>query len=194
MNLKGLRKQFISLVPIWFSVIGSVASIVVLLDFLADRLGISSKLSLSLASGIIAAAAGLFAKQLVEQVRRLQRSPRVFLSYSSTEKTFAHEIYTALRDAGAKVWTGEENLRVGESIVPAIERAMGESDAFLVLLGRESNANVLMELGMARKQGLRIVPVVIGEAEIPSDLAGVFHLKANGESNEVIKKVVDAIT
>ena len=190
MNLKHLKRH----VPALLSIAGSVASVIGLLIFLGDRLGISSELSFSVISTLLVAAVALFAKQLVSKIRRLQRSPRVFLSYSSLEKPLARQISAALREAGAKVWIDEENLRVGESIIPSIERALGESDAFLVLLAGEKNPNVLMELGMARAHGLKIVPVVIGDAEIPSDLAGVFYLKPNGEDREIIERVVEAVT
>lgn len=117
------------------------------------------------------------------QVRRLQVSPRIFLSYAHEDKEIAQSLAEGLRDGGAEVWLDEEALNVGDSLVARIEAAIRSSDLFLILISpaSERSAWVSRELGLAlgSEQRTRVVPVLLSNASVPSDLQDILYLKAD---------------
>ena len=99
-------------------------------------------------------------------------SPRpysVFISYSRADSDFVNDLATRLREAGCKVWQDISGLRGGEAWASAIDRAVRDSDALIVVLSPDSSASewVQKETLLAMKLHKPIVPILLRETEIP---------------------------
>ena len=72
----------------------------------------------------------------------MQRS--VFISYAHADRTRAVAVTTRLRQAGWTVWVDEAGIRGGARWAGEIERAIGDSSVFLVLVSAAAAASALM--------------------------------------------------
>lgn len=87
----------------------------------------------------------------------------VFISYSRADLTFVQGMADTLRAQGCQTWIDVENLRPGERWKTAIEAALAAAEAFVLVVSRKSLDSLWTshELRLAKKAGLRIVPVLI---------------------------------
>jgi len=76
-----------------------------------------------------------------------------------------------------------------------VQRGIEDADAFVALLSEQARPNLLLELGMARARGLRIIPVLVAaEAELPSDLQGLRYIDLRHERSRGLEELVKATT
>jgi hypothetical protein len=119
---------------------------------------------------------------------QMSRAPsRIFLSHSSSDKTFARELANELSQRGASVWVDEQAVAPGDDLAANIAEAIRGSDLVLVLLSPSSVRSQWvrreLELALASSQRTRVVPVTLGKAELPQelgDLRGLLYLDAEG--------------
>lgn len=102
-------------------------------------------------------------------------APKVFISYSHSDATWARQFADALKAQGVEVWMDVLNIRAGERIQEKLERALKEADFLVSLLTPESakSPNLFFELGAAVAMGKVVVPIVSrGEeaAHVPAHL------------------------
>lgn len=64
--------------------------------------------------------------------------PRLFISYSTTDKEFARRLAHDLQDFGISVWFDEWNISVGKCIVSEIAAAITAADFVAVVLSPHS--------------------------------------------------------
>lgn len=102
-------------------------------------------------------------------------TPKVFISYSHSDATWARQFADALKAQGVEVWMDALNIRAGERIQEKLERALKESDFLVSLLTPESakSPNLFFELGAAVAMGKVVVPIVsrgTDAAHVPAHL------------------------
>lgn len=121
--------------------------------------------------------------QMNRQIR-----PRIFLSHSHEDKAAARPLADELRQHGADVWIDEEELVLGDSLATRIETAIQASDLFLVLVSPASERSPWLrrelDFALSAPNKTRVVPVLLSGAEVPSDLQGVLHLRADPKDFE----------
>jgi tetratricopeptide (TPR) repeat protein len=85
---------------------------------------------------------------------------RVFLSYSTADRDLANQLKGRL-DHRLTFWRDQERIDLGDALTPAIERAITEHDAVLLLLTPRSITStwVQWEVTFARSIGRKIIPV-----------------------------------
>lgn len=110
-------------------------------------------------------------------LRTLEGFVSVFLSYSQKDKAFALALRDALRDHGIKVWIDEGEIRVGDSLVEKIAKAIENSDFVVPIISTTSVKSewVRKELSLAMtkeisQRRVQILPVLKDDCEIPSFL------------------------
>jgi hypothetical protein len=125
-------------------------------------------------------------------VERQASRPRIFLSFSYVDHELAERLAGALRDRGASVWTGLEQLQLGDPLADKIEGAIRGSDVFLVLVTPASVASawVMRELSAAVKaqQGrgrTKVVPVRVDDAPMPAAMQDIVWLDATSAQIEL---------
>jgi hypothetical protein len=93
----------------------------------------------------------------------------IFFSYAQDDRGFASELGQALNALGHEVWVGTETLLWGESLFDRTQAALKGSDAIVLLLTTASLKSqwLAFELGAAVVQGKKVIPIQIGEFEVP---------------------------
>jgi hypothetical protein len=99
---------------------------------------------------------------------------KLFLSYSSRDRTLAAKIAQDLRTAGIDVWFDEWQLKVGDSIAQKIDEGLNSADFVAVLLSRQSVESVWSQLEWrsklhdeARSRSNSILPLKADDCELP---------------------------
>jgi predicted nucleotide-binding protein len=179
------------------SILGAVASFAVLVLTLIFSLGLSAKLSiavLAIAAGFLA---GTFSMYLARTARKLPRARRVFLSYSHNDSSTADEVVNELRKAGAKVWVDTEQLRPGETITHAIEKAINDADTAVLLLSRTPSPHVLSELRHAQEKEVKVIPVILenlDSRDLPPDIQNLGYIDFRRDKKIGLQKLVETVT
>ena len=105
-------------------------------------------------------------------------SLRVFTSYSHEDRKFVEGLIRDLNARGVDVWIDQHEICGGESIRQALERAISETQVYLIILSSHSvNSQwVQEEIDMMLAEPAHVdrvlIPLVIGSCEVPRILRG----------------------
>jgi TIR domain len=110
-----------------------------------------------------------------------ERPRDVFISYAREDTALARRLAAELEREGLSVWLDSFAIMPGERVQDSIGRAVAAASLFVLLVSGAPSEWVRHEwsLLLARTwedPGVRIVPVVIDDAELPTFLAGVHAL------------------
>jgi hypothetical protein len=96
----------------------------------------------------------------------------IFVSYSRRDRQFADNLIQGLENSGLKVWVDSRSLEAGDSWRAEIAEAIGECDAFLIILSPNCihSKNVVKELDIAEQQERHIIPMMAETCEIPKEM------------------------
>ncbi len=91
----------------------------------------------------------------------------IFVSYSRKDIDFADKIVQALADNALDTWIDWKSIPKGEDWEQEIYRGIEEADAFLFLISPDSVVSQMCnkEIAHAAKNGKRILPIVIRDAD-----------------------------
>lgn len=111
---------------------------------------------------------------------RENMNKKVFISHISKDTEFARRLASDLQKASIDAFVYRDAIAPGESIVEKIGSAILDSDAFVLILSRQSSANpwVNTEIALARarrEKGVKhkIIPIVLEKnIDIPFFLKG----------------------
>lgn len=109
-------------------------------------------------------------------------APRVFISYSHSDKRVVERLRRYLQDHNIEVWIDEVELSFGDPMIESLRMAIDSVDAVIAVLSTASVGSrwVLeeLELAMTRQVNDRefvVVPVVIEDCHLPGFLASRFY-------------------
>lgn len=104
--------------------------------------------------------------------------PSVFLSHSSKDKFFAQKIAETLRLYGVTVWIDEAEIKIGDSLIDKISKAIDAVDYIAVLLSHNSvNSPWVqkeLQIAMTKEIGEKtviVLPILIEQCPIPPYLS-----------------------
>lgn len=138
---------------------------------------------------------GAFSLYIAKYTRKLLLSPRVFISYSHTDAQLAKQLADAFRQDGAKVWIDSEKIQLGENIVQSIEKGLQQANFLVVLISGTDSRYLEQEVAIARKKGIRVLPVLLNSAAVPDVLRDVKYLSFDeADPTTMIKTIVQAVT
>jgi hypothetical protein len=157
----------------------------------------------------------LKAKGLVGEVRRVvdvkdsfarmkqergKPSGTVFISYNTDDAPFANALASALRSRDIKTWIDEEEIRVGDSLIGRIGRALHNNDFIVVVLSPSSVRSewVRLELKEALTREISerrvvVLPVIARTCEIPPFLKDKKYADFTRNSDVALDALVRAI-
>ena len=124
----------------------------------------------------------------------------VFLSYASADRHLAKELASGVRRLGLKVWFDQEQIRPGELFINRIEQGLAASNAVVVLLSSSTNTSqwvreeVHVALRMTKERELPIIPVIVGETELPGLLANRQAVRLSRISDHELRQLYWGIT
>lgn len=90
-------------------------------------------------------------------------SQHVFLSYKHEDRVFANQLIHRVQTAGFKVWIDDEQLRAGENWREAINIAIRQAFAVVLVITPESRTSeyVTYEWAFAQGAGVKVIPVML---------------------------------
>lgn len=106
----------------------------------------------------------------------MNKSSKVFVSYSRQDKKKVLDLVELFRANGVEVWMDETSINASSVWAEQIVKAIDDCDLFVLFLSPSSvsSENVSKELGYAGGTNKRILPVKIEDVEIPP--AMLYHL------------------
>jgi TIR domain len=115
--------------------------------------------------------------------------PSIFISYAHEDADLARALAQALRRRKCWVWIDEGEMRVGDSLIERIATAIQEVE-FVVALVSEASVEsnwCKKELSLAitgglGREGVKVLPLRVGEVDMPPALADTFWLALNPSS------------
>jgi formylglycine-generating enzyme required for sulfatase activity len=125
---------------------------------------------------------------------------RVFVSYSRKNKDFCRQLTNELQKRGLDFWVDWEGIPPTVDWRKEIEKGIEEADAFLAVVSPDwiSSKVCKEELGIAVKNGKRLIPVVPCKIEwnsVPSELAHLnfIFFTENYDFNQQVEKLFTAL-
>jgi TIR domain-containing protein len=123
--------------------------------------------------------------------------PTIFLSCSQEDRAWGKAFADALKRHGISLWLNEWDLKPGDDLIDAIDRALRESEALVFLVGPESvgKPSLFFELGAAMALQKRIISVVsedVEQSKIPAPLLRMRHV-VQGDPEETAEEVARAV-
>ena len=114
------------------------------------------------------------------------KSKTLFISYSRKNKEIALDLAQRLQEQGVAVWLDLLNLEPGTHWDIAIQNALEEANAVLVLLSQPAVAStyVLSEIDCALEQKKKIVPLLLEECRVPLLLRRVQYIDCSKSLEE----------
>lgn len=116
----------------------------------------------------------------------MARPPSVFVSYSHADKAAARAIADRLTELGTRVWLDEQELRVGDSIVERVTRAIADVHFVVAIVSENSVSShwCQKELALAisgglNRAGVKVLPLRLGAVEMPASIADTYHLRVD---------------
>lgn len=105
--------------------------------------------------------------------------PRVFLSYSSNDRSIVERVASILKKRDVDVWFDEWKLRVGDSLISEIEKGIQRADFIVLFISSHSLSSkwVREEYEASKVRAIesegrvRILPAILDGSEVPGFLA-----------------------
>lgn len=103
--------------------------------------------------------------------------PKIFISYSHDESSFAAELHEKLQEAGFDVFSDAKNIKPDDELLGKVKTGLETSDAMLLVVSDsvQNSVGVQNEFSMAQEKGLPVVPVLAENVRTPLWLR---HLQA----------------
>lgn len=125
----------------------------------------------------------------------------IFISYSREDSEFADQLAMNLVMHKHNVWMDRWELKIGDSLIDKIQKALTTSSAILVLLSKNSvksewcrkelNSGLMREL--EEKQVLLLLPCVVDDCEVPLFLREKLYADFRKDPDEAFTQINDAL-
>ena len=112
---------------------------------------------------------------ILSKVRKICSDIEVFISYAHCDRKIILPLIKTLSDKDYSVWTPESKINVGDNWSKQISDAIircAYKGFYIVVISEESTKSSFVEdeLAFATSQGAWIIPIVIGNPEIPNNI------------------------
>lgn len=102
----------------------------------------------------------------------------VFVSYAHQDKDFARQLNKRLRESGRIPWQDLHNLRGGDNWQAAIDKAIRNAEALVVVMSPQATKSqyVTYEWAFALGAGVRVIPVVRKRTPLHPKLSNIHYI------------------
>ena len=127
------------------------------------------------------------------------RQPMVFVSHSVADNAMVYALTKSLIAQGVQVVT-EESLEAGSDWQESIRERIKSVDVVLPIVSDPASDFVVAEAKLAQSVGRPVLPIIIGNAALPSSLSSLarFELRESkniaGLADSVVARVKDLVT
>lgn len=158
-----------------------------------------------------AGALGLSRERLLSALRQSMRSvaakqndpkPRVFFSYSHTDKPLVQKLAGRLRASGVEVWIDESEIKIGDSLIQKIEWGLDSADFVVFVVSSSSlqsewarrELNVALTRAVSGEGGASLLPILAEDVELPPLLRTLKYLDLrDGNTERATRQLMEAI-
>ncbi|ELE62703.1 toll/interleukin-1 receptor domain-containing protein [Escherichia coli] len=191
-----MKKNTLYIISIALAVVGFLMALIPRLPYLFQ--GVNDEIIISVI-GLSFAYSGLSLIVLMKlrerRLKAVKKGKQIFLMYPVQEKDKARQITCKLNELGFDVWFDENNILPGQIIEKQINQAIDNSAAAILLLSNEDMESYIRKEveGFLRKATVKdenyvpIIPVIIGDAELPAMLKNIKSV--NYEDEKLIDKL-----
>ena len=132
---------------------------------------------IKVALGILAALLALVVISMIGDMGREKKLRSVFVLYAPEDLAFVSKLYNALKVAPYRVIWDKREIHVGDHIEEKRDRLLEESEDVIFVISRSSTSadSPNQDLTKALQLSKRILPVLIDDAKIPSDLSEIMY-------------------
>lgn len=124
----------------------------------------------------------------IERGAKRTANPDIFISHSSRDKAAAIHLATTLNFCSIDVWLDDWEMEIGQSLTDEIAKAMDTSRYIAILITDNYNKTVWTKTeykkALAREQREQrtvMLPIIVGEAEIPDFLEDKIYIDLRKE-------------
>ncbi|HEX7189985.1 MAG TPA: toll/interleukin-1 receptor domain-containing protein [Thermoanaerobaculia bacterium] len=119
-----------------------------------------------------------------------------FLSYARTDSEFALRLANDLRAGGVDLWIDQRDIQPSQQWDRAIEAALRDCDAVVVVLSPRSVAsdNVLDEVGFAIDHDKDVIPVLFEQCEVPIRITRLQRIDFTGNYPAALARCIAVLT
>ena len=129
----------------------------------------------------------------------------IFISYTSRGRANAERLRSALKDEGIETWVDRDFIEPGESWEIALQSRLRDASAVVFLIGpdgqvsehQRSEATVVFRSEWEEQPKLPLIPVVIGNPELPPFLREIQAIKVDDVKqawSEAAKRIKQALS
>jgi hypothetical protein len=103
---------------------------------------------------------------------------KTFISYSRTDSKFANFLESELQRRGYSLWRDQTDIIAGQNWEKMINRAIEICSHFIIILSPNSinSQEVKRELSVAINLSRPIIPILIADCEIPSEISRINYI------------------
>ena len=141
-----------------------------------------------------------FVSEIDSRITTAYEPPSVFLCHTSEDKPFVDRLAGELDQRALFAWYDKREIFVGDSIVEKVNDGLKSSDFLIAVLSprsvdkpwvvREMSSSMMRQLG---DKGIRVLPLLIEDCEIPPLLADLKYADFRTSFNEGLEELVSAI-
>jgi thymidylate kinase len=119
---------------------------------------------------------------------------KVFVAHSSEDAPTAELLRSTLQANGVRVRMPRD-VAAGEPIDAAVSDAILSSRAVVFLLSRatENSESVRKDLALAESAGVRIIPILLEQCELPAELGTRVYLDARSDSSGAVDQLISLL-
>lgn len=127
------------------------------------------------------------------------KGPRVFISYSFSDKVIAKEVFTFLFSQGIQVRKEDESSLTGKNLKKILPDLIGESEVFLPILTQTSNSSMWIQkeidwaLELSNREGFPLIlPLVIEKSNLYEPIRDWAYVDASisGISKDILALIL----
>ncbi|WP_420300313.1 toll/interleukin-1 receptor domain-containing protein [Enterobacter sp. BNK-8] len=131
----------------------------------------------------------LLMKLKERRLKAVKKGKQIFLIYPAQEKSKARQITHKLHELGFEIWFDENSILPGQIVEKQVNEAIDNSAVAILLLSNEDMGLYMKKEvdGFLRKASVKdesyvpIIPVVIGDAELPAALKNIKSVNYDDE-------------
>lgn len=128
--------------------------------------------------------------------RELSKDTSIFFSYSRNDSSeFALSLAEELRNVHANIWIDQLDIHGGAKWDVEIEKALKASTCVLFIVSKESvkSDNVLDEVYYALNKRKQVIPIIIGDCEVPYRIERLQQINFSRDYNLGLKQLLKAL-